>query len=88
MAVDRAGRGDQPVGHDRRGVRADLELDPVADRGVAGPPDPDDPAVLDPDVGLDDADRRIDDERAGDDGVELRRRARPAWVIRGRSVFA
>ena len=45
--------------------------------GVAGPPDPDDPAVLDADVGLDDADDGIDDERAGDDDVELRR-ARPA----------
>ena len=41
--------------------------------GVPGPPDADDPAVLDPDVGLDDADDGIDDERAGDDDVELRR---------------
>ena len=56
--------------------------------GVAGPPDADDPAVLDPDVRLDDADERIDDERAGDDDVELRRagsplgRARAGWSSR------
>ncbi len=55
---------------------------------IAGPPDTDDPAVLDPDVRLDDADDRIDDERAGDDDVELRRagpplgRARVGWSSR------
>ena len=56
------------------------EVDAVADRRVAGPPDPDDPAVLDPDVGLDDAEHRVDDERARDDDVELAtvRRPRPA----------
>ena len=77
VAVDRAGRRDQAVAGDRHRVRADVELDPVADRWVAGPTDADDPAVLDADVGLDDADRRVDDDRAGHDHVELRR-ARPA----------
>ena len=72
VAVDRARRRDQAVAHDRRGVRADRELDAVADRAVAGPSDADDPAVLDADVGLDDAEDRVDDERAGDDRVELR----------------
>ena len=73
VAVDGPGRRDQPVAHDRLGVRADRQLDAVADRRVAGTPDADDPAVLDPDVGLDDADQRIDDERTRDDHVELRR---------------
>ena len=40
-------------------------------RPIAG-----DPAVLDADVGLDDADDRVDDERAGEDDVELRRAGR------------
>ena len=55
---------------------ADDEVDPVADRGVPGPADAGDPAVLDADVGLDDADDRVDDERAGEDDVELRRSGR------------
>ena len=60
------GRGDQAVGHDRLRVRPDRQLDASSrDRRVAGPPDADDPAVLDADVGLDDADERG------------RRRARP-----------
>ena len=57
--------------------------------GVARPPDADDPAVLDADVGLDDADRRVDDDRAGDDDVELRGPGRgPDWVIRPRMFLA
>jgi hypothetical protein len=36
-------------------------------------PTPTSAAVLDADVGLDDADRRVDDDRARDDDVELRR---------------
>ena len=77
VRVDDARGGDQPVAHDRVGVRPDRQVDPVADVRVAGPPDPDDPAVLDPDVGLDDADRGIDDDGAGDDDVELGRPAGP-----------
>ena len=38
---------------------------------VAGAPDADDAAVLDADVGLDGAEDRVEDERAGDDHVEL-----------------
>src|SRR5207244_3778956 len=50
---------------------ADREVDAVADRGVAGPADADDPAILDPDIGLDDADRGIDDDRPDHHRVEL-----------------
>ena len=64
------------------------EVDAVADRRVPGAPDPDDPAVLDADVRLHDADDRVDDERAGDDDVELRRAAARPWVERGRMVLA
>ena len=53
VAVDRARGRDQAVAHDRLGVRPDRQLDAVADRAVARPADADDPAVLDPDVGLD-----------------------------------
>ena len=77
VAVDRARRRDQAVAHDRLRVRADRQVDAVADRAVAGAADPDDPAVLDPDVGLDGADERIEHERPGHDDVELAR-ARPA----------
>ena len=49
--------------------------------GLPGAPDTDDPAVLDPDVGLDDADDRIEHEHAGDDDVQLRRaRAGPCAI--------
>ena len=87
VAVDRPGRGDQAVAHDRLGVRADRQLDPVADRVVAGPPDADDAAVLDPDVGLDHAEHRVQDEGAGHDRVELGGPGRP-WVAPGRRVLA
>ena len=39
--------------------------------GLPARPIPDDAAVLDTDVGLDDPDQRIDDDRATDHGVEL-----------------
>ena len=71
------GRRDEPVAHDRIGVRPDRQVDPVADVRVAGSADPDDPAVLDPDVGLDDTDRRVDDDDPGDDDIELGRAGRP-----------
>ena len=82
MAVDGTGRGDQAVAHDGLGVRPDGQLDPVADARVAGAADPDDPSVLDADVRLEDPEHRIDDERAGKDRIELRRRRPPlgrAW---------
>ena len=77
VAVDDTWRGDQPIAHDRVGMRPDRQVDPVADVGVARPADPDDPAVLDPDVGLDDPDRRVDEDDAGDHDVEL------GWPGRG-----
>ena len=66
----------EPVGHVALRVRADDEVDAVADRRAPGPADAGDPAVLDPDVRLDDADDGVDDERAGEHHVELRRPAR------------
>ena len=41
--------------------------------GLPGPPDPDDPAVLDPEVGLHDAEERVDDDHRADHRVELAR---------------
>src|SRR5204862_5836068 len=73
VAVDAARRRDQAVTGDGRGVRPDAELDPIADPGVAGTADPGDAPVLDPYVGLDDPDRRVDDDGADDDRVELAR---------------
>ena len=73
VAVDRARGRDQAVAHDRLGVGTDRQLDAVADRAVARPPDADDPPVLDADVRLDRADERVEDERAGDDDIELGR---------------
>ena len=46
---------------------------PSRDARVAGPPDADDPPVLDPDVGLHDADDGVDDEGADHDRVQLGR---------------
>ena len=44
---------------------------PSTDPLVPGPPDADDAPVLDPDVGLDGTDDRVEHERAGDDDVQL-----------------
>ncbi len=52
-------------------MRADAQLDPGTHPLVPGSPDADDAPVLDPDIGLDDADDRVEHERAGDDDVEL-----------------
>ena len=71
VGVDGARRRDQPVTRDRPGVRADREVHAVGDVGVAGPPDPGDPSVLDPDVRLHDAEQWIQHDRARDDRVEL-----------------
>ena len=72
VAVDRSGGRDQAVAHDRLRMRPDGQLDALADRVVPGPPDADDPPVLDPDVGLDDTEDGVHDERPGHDRVELR----------------
>ena len=45
---------DQPLAGDDLGARTDDDPSPGLDIGVAGLPDPCDPAVFDPDVGLDD----------------------------------
>src|SRR2546427_12487493 len=71
VRVDRAGRNEQAVAGDRPGPGADGHVDAVHDVWVAGPPDTHDAAVLDADVGLDDPEQRIDDDRATDHGVEL-----------------
>jgi hypothetical protein len=71
VAVDRAGGRDQAVAHDRKRVRPDGEIDAGRDVGVAGTPDAHHSAVLDADVGLDDPQQRVDDERARDQHVEL-----------------
>ena len=55
---------------------------------VAGASDAHDAAILDADVGLDDADDRVDDQRAGDDDVELGRAGASPWVMRGRRLLA
>ena len=63
-------------------MRPDDEVDAVADRGVAGPADPGDPPVLDPDVGLDDADRRGRRRSRRRRPRRARRaRPRPAWAM-------
>ena len=70
VAVDAAGGQDQPVARHYLGGRADHEVgvDAVHDVGVAGLADRGDPAVADPDVGLDDA-PVVEDDRAGDDQI-------------------
>ena len=60
-------------------VRPDGQVDAVADGVVPGPPHADDPPVLDPDVGLDRTEHRVEDEGAGDD----RRRARSRTAAPG-----
>lgn len=81
MAVHRTRGGDETVAHDRLGVRADDEVDPVADVGVARATDSRDPPVLDSDVRLDHADRRVDHESPGDEHVELGVARSPAFAI-------
>ena len=73
VRVDDAGRRDGAVGRVGLGVRAHDEVDAVADRRAPGPADARDPAVLDADVGLHDADDGVDNDRAGEHDVELRR---------------
>ena len=64
------------------------QLDPVADRRVARPPDPDDPAVLDPDVGLDAPSDGSSTSAPATTASSSESVGRAAWVIRGRSVLA
>jgi hypothetical protein len=54
-------------------VRSDPQVDALGDRIAPRAADARDPAVLDPDIGLDGAEDRIDDEDARYDGIELGR---------------
>ena len=77
MDVDRPGGGDQALAVAHRGRRADdqVGIDAVHDRRVAGLAEADDPAVLDAEVALDDAEHRIDDDDVADQHVERAVRA-------------
>ena len=68
VRVDAAGGGDEPLARDDLRARADDDVDAGLHVGIAGLADAGDAAVLEADVGLDDA-PVIDDERVGDDGV-------------------
>ena len=69
MRVEAAGGEDLAFAGDRLGARADDDGDVGLDVGIAGLADGVDLAVLDADVGLDDA-PVVEDQRVGDDGVD------------------
>ena len=70
VAVDAAGGDDHAFAGDDFGAGADDDGDAGLDVRVAGLADGGDAAVLDADVGLDDAGHVIDDQRVGDDGID------------------
>ena len=74
MAVDAAGSDDHAFAGDDFGAGADDYRDAGLDVRVAGLADGGDAAVLQADVGLDDAGHGIDDQRVGDDGIDGFRR--------------
>ena len=69
VRVDAAGGDDAAFAGNDLGPRADHDVDPGLDVGVAGLADAADAAVADADVGLDDA-PVVEDHRVGDDGVD------------------
>ncbi len=69
VPVDESGRKDLALACDRLRTRSDDDVDARLDIRIAGLANADDLAVLDANVGLDDA-PVIDDERVGDDGVD------------------
>ncbi len=69
VTVDAAGGGDQAFAGNGLGARTDDDIHARLDVGVAGLADAGDAAVLDADVGLDDA-PVIDDQRIGDHGID------------------
>ncbi len=69
VRVEAAGGEDLALAGDRLGARADDDVDAGLDVRIAGLADAGDPAVLDADVGLDDA-PVVDDQRVGDDRVD------------------
>ena len=74
VRVEAAGGEDLALAGDHLGAGADDDVDAGLDVGIAGLADGGDAAVLEADVGLDDA-PVIEDQRVGDDGVD---RALPA----------
>ena len=69
VGVDAARGDDLALAGDRLGAGADDDVDAGLGLGVAGLADGGDPAVLDADVGLDDA-PVVEDQRVGDHGVD------------------
>ncbi len=69
MRVDAAGGDDAALAGDRLGARPDHDVDARLDIGVAGLADAGDAAVVDADIGLDDA-PMVEDHGVGDDGVD------------------
>ena len=67
--VEGAGGEDLAFAGDRLGAGADDDVDVRLDVRIAGLADAGDLAVLDADVGLDDA-PVVDDQRVGDDGID------------------
>ena len=78
MRVDDAGGGDQAFCRDQGGVGVDDQFHVVDDVGVARPPHPGDPPVLDPDVGLAHPQHRVDDDDVADQHVQAAVARRPA----------
>ena len=79
VGVDAAGGDDLAFAGDHLGARADDDVDAGLDVGVAGLADRGDAAVLDADVGLDDA-PVVEDQRIGDDGVDGALARLVAWL--------
>ena len=82
VGVDAARGGDEPLAVDRRGGRADEQIGVVDDVGVAGAAHAGDQAVLHADVGLEDAEHRVDDDDVGDQEVELAGAGSRSFIIR------
>ncbi len=76
VRVEPAGGEDLALAGDHFGRRADDDGHARLDVGIARLADGDDPAVLQPDIGLDDAGHRIDDQRVGDHRIDRPARAR------------
>ena len=78
VGVEAAGGEDLAFAGDDLGARADDDVDAGLDVGIAGLADGGDAAVLEADIGFDDA-PMIEDERIGDDGID---RALPVGDLR------
>src|SRR3546814_15830189 len=69
MGIEAAGGDDLALAGNRLGARADDDVDAGLDVRVAGLADGMDAAVLEPDIGLDDA-PVIEDQGVGDTGID------------------